>query len=145
MIYNVSFSYATTARGEKMSEVTVIRDLNAAKRDMTVFVWSIAECKGNSRGKTLERVKELNLTRVRVGFSEYKYRTTQEGTNPKRAVYIWLIGEIVEEPIKGTLQRFSCNPKRGESAFRFGDGSLVDFNKVKGVRLTTTGAYAIGN
>ena len=159
MIYNVSFSYATTARGEKMlrdnltaeewmdlyleKEVTVIRNLNAAKRDFTVFKWSVAFCNGNSRGKTIANVDTLNLRNIRVGFSAYKYRTTQEGTNPKRAVYIWLIGEIVNEPIKGTLQRFSCNPKRGESDFRFGDGSLVDFTKVKGVRLNSSGAYAI--
>ena len=126
-----------------MSEVTVIRDLNAAKRDMAVYIWSIAECNGNSRGKTIDRVDELTLKNVRVGFSEYKFKTTQEGTQ-KRAVYIWLIGEIDNEPINGTLTRFSCNPKRAERSFRFcNSGELVDFNKVRAVRLNSTGAYAI--
>jgi len=126
-----------------MKEVTVIRNLNEARRDITVFKWSIAECNGNSRGKTIANVDTLTLINPRVGFSEYKYRTTQEGTQ-KRAVYIWLIGEIDNEPINGTLQRFSCNPKRSESAFRFcNSGELVDFNKVRAVRLNSTGAYAI--
>lgn len=132
-------------------EVTVIRNLNEARRDMTIFKWSIAECNGNSRGKTIANVDELTLTNVRVGFSQYKFNSTQSGSQ-KRAVYIWLIGEIVEDStywdeaiFDNGLARFSCNPKRGEKSFTFcQSGELVDFNKVRAVRLNSTGAYAIG-
>ena len=124
--------------------IAVYRNLNAAKRDWSRFVWSVADVSGTvGRGKLRGHVDAIVLTDVAANCQQGGLRAIRDGGY--RSVSAWLIGREIAEAPTGERRAFTINPKRGELAYVWSDDrdTLVDFATVKAVHLTPNGAFAI--
>ena len=120
------------------------RNLNAAKRDWSKWVYSYGQVKGNvGRGKVDGYTDDIVITNVTAKCQESALLAIYNGGY--RSVSAWLIGTPTDNTpdTSHKLRKFSINPKAGELEFRWSDDkSLVKF-PLPMVHLTPTGCYAV--
>ena len=123
---------------------TVYRNLNQAKRDLSVYVWSVALVKGSaSRGK-VQGHEWGTLTMANP--APYISLATLARIRAKhtREVGFWFYGDVVANgSIRGMKQRITMDPYKYDEWHYSKDLSLVNFRDVIGIEFTPTGAYAI--
>lgn len=115
--------------------VVVYRNLNAAKRDPKVFIWSVAFATGTDGcGKLIGHVTELTLDDVRCVVSQRAHRIRREGGH--REVVAWLAGY----PSTGftAADRKVTFDLYNDCFFR-ADGTR--FDRARTARVTDKGAY----
>ena len=126
----------------------IYRNLTEARRDLSVYVWSIVNLNGREKRTTLDRqasdgghergvMYAANITPVCNAS-----KLAQIRRQARRTVAAYLVGDIVEH-VDGHERRITLNPFT-DDAFKFSDtGEIVDFSKLRGVKFTPSGALAL--
>ena len=137
----------------------VYRNLNKAKKNPSLFIWSIANVSATGNSPKLRRHTSPGETVALVSPTPMvKPKAMQRiATKAVREVGAWIVGEMTANVPRGTRRAFTLNPLpasrggRSEAAFhycRVVGGRLVieepvDFSRVRAAVFTDAGAYAV--
>ena len=119
------------------------RNLNEARRDWSVFIYSYGDVKGNvGRGKVAGYSDDIVMLDVDANCQQAGLRAILTGP---RQVSAWLLGTPTDDrpAPDATLRKFSINPKLGELEFRWSDTREPVKFPLPAVHLTRSGCYAI--
>lgn len=112
------------------------RNLNAAKRNMAVFIWSV-----RVGGKVREHAPSVCLTDVELRVQAGGLKRIRRDTC--RNVYAYLVGDRCEvSAVPAHARPLTCNPYR-EGVFVWGDDRTVAPLRLSAVWLTANGAYGV--
>ena len=126
-----------------MEKIYAHRNLNEAKRDWSIWWYTVGKVKGNvGRGLVDGHTQNITIENVTANCQQAALKAIYDGGY--RSVSAWLIGYEVENA--GDAEggrRFSINPKLGDTCFKWSDTGEDVIFPLDRVDMRPDGTYSI--
>ena len=133
-------------------KLSIHRNLNAMKTRPDVFIYSIKNVTGNiGLGKLIRHTSDTETVWMINPIPVCQHGGLKKiAEKDERSVSAWVVGDVVTQPIPGTLREITINPlsaKRGgrsELQYVWDDNHApVQWSLVKAVKFAPDGTFAV--